>query len=131
MKYINLGLPSGTLWADTNEEGLYTFAEAAVKYGDSLPTKEQFEELMNQCEWKWNNNGYKVTGPNGNSIVLSAAGFLNCFEKVNIIGSDNYGFYWSSTPDDSDYTLALNFNLGGLYIGNYYRCYGFSVRLIK
>ena len=81
MKYIDLGLPSGTLWVDTNEEGYYTFDDAVEKYGNCLPTKEQLEELKTQCQWEWTGAGYKVTGPNGNSIVLSAAGFLNCFEK--------------------------------------------------
>ncbi len=36
-EYIDLGLPSGTLWATENEEGYFTFDEAVEKYGDSLP----------------------------------------------------------------------------------------------
>ena len=38
MEYIDLGLPSGTLWADCNEEGFYYFDEAVEKYGYRLPT---------------------------------------------------------------------------------------------
>lgn len=50
---------------------------ATVLWGDGwrLPTKEEFEELVNMCTWEVSSNGYKVTGPNGNSIFLLAAGF--------------------------------------------------------
>lgn len=39
--YIDLGLPSGTLWKKTAEQGYYTYEEALSKFQDHLPTKEQ------------------------------------------------------------------------------------------
>ena len=45
--YVDLGLPSGTLWKGKNEGGWYTYEEAISMFGNLLPTKEQFEELIN------------------------------------------------------------------------------------
>lgn len=127
--YIDLGLPSGTLWCNTNEEGFYEFDEAVEKYSDSLPTYEQWEELIKECRWEWIGNRYKVTGPNGNSIVLPAAGSHNYYGNVYGIGDD--GYYWSSTPKDSGYAWYLYFYSSSIYMYNDYRCCGLSIRLVK
>lgn len=129
MKYIDLGLTSGTLWSDTNEEGFYTFDDAVKKYGDSLPTREQLEELMNHCKWEWNGSGYNVTGPNGNSIILPAAGYRHCDGGVYRVVSS--GLYWPSTHYDSDGAWYLYFNSDGVVVYYCSRCHGFSVRLVK
>lgn len=129
MEYIDLGLPSGTLWSDTNVEGFYTFDEAVSKYGDSLPTYEQFEELQEKCQWEWMGDGYRVIGPNGNAIVLPAEGLHYRDGDVDYVGS--LGNYWSSTPDDSDDSWYLYFSSGGVGMGADYRCIGMSVRLVK
>lgn len=129
MKYIDLGLPSGTLWSDTNEEGFYTFGEAVVKYGYSLPTKEQWEELKNLCQWEWMGNGYKVTGHNDNSIVLPASGFRNYDGAVYCVGS--YGDYWSSTPYGLDHAWNIGFGSGNAVMNCGNRYNETSVRLIK
>ena len=127
---VDLGLPSGTLWKDKNEEGgFYTYDQAVSKFGDKLPTKEQFEELKNSCQWTWNGSGYKVVGPSGNSIVLPAAGYRGSDGSVHSVGSG--GYYWSSTPDGSEYAWNLRFISGRLYMGNYSRCCGLSVRLVQ
>lgn len=53
---------------------------ATVNLGSDwrMPTKSEMQELVNKCSWEWTqingNNGYKVTGTNGNSIFLPAAG---------------------------------------------------------
>lgn len=80
--WIDLGLPSGTLWACCNQGaskpedygGHYTQGQA-----DSAPTQNQFDELMTKTingGWEILNgvNGLKITGPNGNSIFFPAAG---------------------------------------------------------
>lgn len=130
--FVDLGLPSGTLWKDKNEEGgFYTYEQAINKFGDRLPTKEQFEELKNKCRWSWNGSGYKVTGPNGNSIVLSASGHRFCDGVVHGVGS--YGNYWSLTItiDGSDRVWSLGFNSGGVYMFDNTRCVGQSARLVQ
>ena len=128
--YVDLGLPSGTLWRDKNEEGgLYTYDEAVSQFGSRLPSKEQWEELKAECQWSWTGSGYKVTGPNGNSITLPVTVDRNCDGSVNNVGS--FGDYWSSTPKFSEYAWNLFFDSGG--VGMYFssRCCGYSVRLVQ
>ncbi len=106
--YVDLGLPSGTLWKDQNETGLYTYYEAIAKFGNELPTKEKLYELIDSCQWTWNGSGYKVTGPNGKSITLPAAGIRYVGCSVAYKGSK--GNYWSSTPNGEVYAWALYFD---------------------
>lgn len=134
--YVDLGLPSGTRWKESNEgdQGngeivYYDYDEAVQHFGSSLPTKEQWEELNNSCTWEWTGSGYNVTGPNGQTITLPAAGGRDCDGDVYDVGSD--GHYWSSTPYDSFDAWYLYFNSGGHYMYRYYRCYGRSVRLVQ
>lgn len=127
---VDLGLPSGTLWTDKNEAGgFYTYEQAVSKFGNSLPTKEQLEELNNSCQWTWTGSGYKVTGPNGNSITLPAEGSLSCYGGVYSVGSR--GYYWSSTPRGSDNAWYLGFSSGGVDVLDGGRCYPQSVRLVQ
>lgn len=128
--FVDLGLPSGALWKDKNEEGgFYTYEQAVNKFGNRLPTKEQLEELKNSCRWTWTGSGYRVTGPNGNSIVLPAAGYRYCVGYVDGVGS--FGIYWSSTPRDSDTAWSLGFHSGGVGMDGNNRCSGLSVRLVQ
>lgn len=130
-EYIDLGLPSGTKWASENEEDFYSYDDAVEKFGDNLPTEEQLEELKNECQWAWDSTkkGYTVTGPNGNSIFLPAAGFRGCCGSTYYVGS--YGFYWSSTPSGSDEAWYLYFSSSSVDMYSDDRCYGQSVRLVK
>ncbi|MBQ7684233.1 MAG: hypothetical protein IJT48_07065 [Bacteroidaceae bacterium] len=79
--WIDLGLPSGTLWRCCNEGAstpeaygdYYTFGQVST-----APTREQIKELVENCTYQWTTvngvNGGKFTGPNGGSIFLPAAG---------------------------------------------------------
>ena len=127
--WVDLGLPSGTLWKLDNESGYFTYDEAVQQFGDNLPSKAQLLELKTLCQWNWIGDGMKVTGPNGNSIVLPAAGIRLCLGNVNFVGS--YGFFWSSTPDGSDEAWYLYFNSGDVYLNSLYRCFGRSARLVQ
>lgn len=75
-------------------------------WGDAwrMPTMYEFDELLTECTWKWTvrkrkgslrlSRGYKVTGPNGNSIFLPAAG---CYIGSRILGHiPDDCYYWSS-----------------------------------
>ena len=130
--YVDLGLPSGTLWKKANEYGYYFYNEAVSKYGNNLPTKKQWEELKDNCVWTWNamKKGYTVKGKSGNSIFLPAEGLRYYHGGVGSVGS--HGYYWSSsTPNGSEYTWDLYLDSGGVYVFCGNRCCGQSVRLVK
>lgn len=99
-----------------------------------MPTHAEVGELINNCTWTWTtqngHNGYKVTGPNGNSIFLPAAGY---YRGASLCGVGSDSPYWSSTPDESN-TWEANF----LYFHSrehdrywIYRCNGLSVRPVS
>ena len=77
---------------------------ASVNWGGSwrMPTWNEWDWLLKNCTWTWTSqdgvNGYKVTGTNGNSIFLPAAGARSSMDgSVTITshaGSD--GYYWSN-----------------------------------
>ena len=94
--YVDLGLPSGTLWKEKNENGFYDYFDAVAAFDGKLPSKEQWMELMDRCIWTWNGSGYIVVGTNGQSIVLPASGYRN-WEGAYFY--DDAGRYWSSTPN--------------------------------
>ena len=123
--YINIG---------SNIRGTQ-YDAARANWGGSwrMPTKAECEELVNRCTWKWTTyngvDGMKVTGPNGNSIFLPAAGRRRY--TLNLRGS--YGDYWSGSFLESDSSRAwdLYFSSSGTGVGNNYRESGRSVRPVK
>ena len=127
---VDLGLPSGTLWKNKNEEGgFYTYQEAVNRFGGRLPTEDQFGELKDMCHWTWIGSGMKVTGLNGNSILLPALGLRSCNSNIKYNGL--HGDYWSSMPRGSDFACGLSFYSGGVSTGSYSRYNGLSVRLVQ
>lgn len=126
--YIDLGLPSGTLWKDANEEGYYTYDEAMKTFGKQLPTKEQWEELKDKCKWEWKGNGYNITGPNGNMIFLPAAGYRNGTDVYNV---GTYGYYCSGTYYKVCFTWLMSFDDEDYDIDVIGRTNSLSVRLVK
>ena len=145
--YVDLGLRSGTKWKDVNEVNeadaeydYFTYDEAMEKFGDKIPTYEQYGELIDSCQWTWTGDGYNVTGPNGNSIVLPAAGFRFCEDdqyNPGVYEVGTYGQYWSSTPSSSpDYidrcAWALVFSSHRFDLNETWtRCCRLSVRLVQ
>ena len=194
-EWVDLGLPSGLLWATSNlgantTEGYgnyYAWAETSTKatynwktyryctvddndslqtltkyntsetYGDidnltllqamddaatsalgngaHIPTKEEWEELIDNttAEWTTHNgiNGYKLTASNGNSLFLPAAGSYNDSELI-VVGE--YGFYWSASlyTDDPSDAWSFSFQSEGHRIGSFgYRMDGQSVRPVR
>ena len=106
---------------------------AYVCWGDDwrMPTHAEFNELRDNCTWQWTTqngvDGYKVTGSNGNSIFLPAAGYRRG-TNLDVSGSD--GYYWSGSLDESlsDRAYILNFDSGYFDWNNNNRYYGRSVR---
>lgn len=77
---------------------------AHVKWGNNwrIPTKEDFEELIDNCTWTWSIKngiaGYEVVGNKpgytDRSIFFPAGGFLRFNRENNSIG---WGWYWASS----------------------------------
>ncbi|MBP5318615.1 MAG: hypothetical protein J6Y77_04360 [Paludibacteraceae bacterium] len=187
--YVDLGLPSGTLWATCNvganspeEYGdcfawgettpKTTYGWSTYKYGTDynqltkycnnsdygkngftdtkttldagddaatanwgsgwrMPTKAEMIELKEECSWEWTAPkgvyGYRVTGPNGNSLFLPAAG--NC-DECGLGDAGSLGGYWSGlltagSPSDA---FGLYFYSNSVNWGYGDRFYGRSVR---
>ena len=130
--YVDLGLPSGTLWSTRNEEGgFYTYEQALTKFGNSLPTREQMEELKTSCTWTWTGKGYKVVGPNGKFIMLPAEGFQKCGDYGRDMEAKDSGGYWSSNTSDKDSAWFLGFSSVKVWVEGAARCSGRSIRLVK
>ena len=94
-----------------------------------LPTEEEITEIMDNCTWEWTTeeevSGYKVTGPNGNSVFFPAAGYM-FGSTLDVPGL--YGYYWGSTPGPRKRARALSFSYDSYNLSYLGRFYGQSVR---
>ena len=115
--------------------GNSSYDAARANWGGSwrLPTKAEFDELINNCDQEWvilnGIGGMRFTSKrNGNSIFFPAAGWR--FDtSTDSAGKD--GKYWSSTPYESNTREAyyLYFSSGGSAVAGWsYRGYGRTVR---
>lgn len=156
-EYVDLGLPSGTLWATRNvganapEDGGYHYRwdetvpvenydensedfwpaydyksyglvydltellpgddAAYVNWGPSwrMPSVEQIQELCENCSLRFLElngvNGTFITGPNGHTMFLPAAGV---YYGVFWSGGGMYCAYWSRSLDVSNQTDAYS-----------------------
>ena len=101
-----------------------------------LPTEAEIQELIDKCDWEWTtqggNNGYKVTGPSGQSIFLPVTGYR---EKSLFYNAGWSGYYWASTPKEEDDYGSFAFFLffrDSIHNVNWdERFYGYSVRPVS
>ena len=81
--------------------------------GWRMPTDAEWTELREKCDWKWIQkngvNGYEVTGKNGNSIFLPAAGYRN---DTSLLDIGYEGRYWSKSlrEDKPIYAWGVRFS---------------------
>ena len=112
---------------------------AHVYWGGSwrMPTDAEWTELRDNCTWTWTTEngvkGRKVTGLNGKSIFLPAAGFRSDSSLYNVGSS---GLYWSSSLNTGypggAWSVAFNSVDVSRGSGDYgYRYYGLSVRPVS
>lgn len=97
-----------------------------------IPTKEDMEELVEECEWKWTilngQLGWKVIGSNNNYIFLPASGTASSYR---IAGVNELGRYWTATRNKSIYSAYnLRFKDGTdtIVVVDDTRFYGRTVR---
>ena len=108
-EYVDLGLPSGTLWAaDYEKEGgniLYSSYDKASQF--DIPTEEQYNELLSLCRWKSTGNGYSgkfyCIGPNGKVITFKPTGFY----KVDMEASYNIYFWLKDQSENPEKTISF------------------------
>lgn len=99
-----------------------------------MPTKEEFEELISLCTWKWTSvdgvAGYvvssKKTGLEKNCIFLPAAGY---YQKTSVLNRGARGCYWSSSIGSYSHSACyLGFNSSQHRTYNEERYIGRNVR---
>ena len=120
---------------------------AHVKWGDSwrMPTKAEWDELLNNCTWTWYVSGNtEFGGVPGYKVTSNLSGYTDRYIFLPAAGERSYtslddggpvGHYWSSSlrTDYPIFAYDLYFNSGNhdtnnRYTGNYSRYNGFSVR---
>ena len=102
-------------------------------YKFHIPTKEQFDELIDYTKNHWTNNyngisglnGWIFKGKNGNEIFFPYAGQYDG-SKQNEIGTK--GYYWSSSLDSAPFFASCLYISTMTFTHYEYRCNGFSVR---
>lgn len=137
-EFVDLGLSSGTKWKTENEfnpadsaYGFYRYAEAVRLFGSYLPTKQQWEELKNECTFTIIDDSWtRITGPNGNSIMVRKMGYRGTDNKV-CKENEGVGYYWTSTYN-SENNRAWFIEIGTwVTIMTYGGMDGLCVRLAK
>ena len=109
-------------------------ASVKLPSGWRMPTVEEFNDLRSFCTWTWTVSndvpGCLVTGRNGNSIFIPAAGFIREYGAVGYDGTD--GYYWSSSLSITEPTLAncLHFGTSSQNVYNRSRCFGMPIRAV-
>lgn len=98
-----------------------------------MPSFDQIKELLDYCTRKWTIQngvyGILVTGLNGNTIFLPAAGYC---ENYTLYSENSSGIYWSSslyTLESSD-AYYLGFHSSNWFWYHNWRCFGFPVRAV-
>ena len=107
---------------------------ATANYGGRTPTKEEWQELLNNTTVSWTTlngvNGRLFTASNGNSLFLPAAGY-RWVSSLYDAGSD--GDYWSSSlyTDDPVYAWYFYVGSGDQDMSSSGRDNGHSVRAVR
>ena len=119
---------------DINSNPTYDVARANWGSTWRMPTMTEMDELIDNCTCKWTTengvSGSIVTGPNGNSIFLPAAGYCDS-SSYCYVGKD--GFYWNSTPYERGNYGAMGFNFHSIRNTPWdsYRFLGLPVRPVS
>ena len=104
-----------------------------------MPTHADELELVNECSWESVTvngvSGYKITGPNGNSIFMPRGGLYDGTDYgsdgTKLSSADYGGWYWSSTLNSkgSSYARGLCFFPSLISnVSDHERCDGHNIR---
>lgn len=124
-----------------DDAGILTISydAAHANWGGSwrMPTDEDFEELKAKCRWIYiflnDSPGWKVVGPNGNSIFFPTAGIQYGTDTRK---DGDLGYYWCATVSTEAYLStssgSIEFGCGNVFFtSSDDRASGRSVRAVS
>lgn len=108
---------------------------AIVHWGNGwrLPTYQEFKELNKKCEWEWVEDeeqhiyGFKVTGPNGNSIFFPGK---DCGD-VNYWTSSGKWSKYNGRDEGNEDAWGLIMNHFNAFLIEHYRYASLYIRPVK
>ena len=114
-----------------------SYDAARANWGSTwrMPTKDEFQELVDNCDWRLTTlngkKGHKVTSKkNNNSIFLPPTGYR---DDSSLMTDGENGAFWTSTPNEqyanSPYGLRFYSRLHD--VSGYPSFYGHSVRPVS
>lgn len=111
----------------SNIGGYNIYDVASNSWGGNwrMPTKEDFQELIDSCEFEWHSNGMIVRAKNGNGLFLPAAGR---YRSTILYSEGDFGGYWTDTPNDSVHAWYLHIHQQGQKLEYGRRYDGRSIR---
>lgn len=121
MRFVDLGLPSGTLWAERD-------VEEPTMAGCYLPTYEQAQELIEYCDFCFGigSDGrrcYSVQGPSGQCIHFPIE------EYEGTPGPS--GCCWCAGGPSADFGYFMLLSIVTITIGVGRRDMGFPYRMVR
>lgn len=157
--YVDLGLPSGTLWGKSNlgsvspeEQGeryiwgrtqngttdavttpdiqgtQYDIARCLLGNEWCLPNVDQYQELIDNCQFNCDDNGANIIGPNGNMIYMPYSYSISeCYYMCSTgamlaraIDSDVYYFLLKKgqSPNIGSFSQYSDYLVRPIYVGN-------------
>ena len=76
-----------------------------------MPTKNEFEELIENCNWTWTTlegvNGYKIVAKNGNSIFLPVTGYIRGLSHIENLSGSYFTSSLNKTVPSESYVLKF------------------------
>ena len=118
-EYVDLGLPSHTLWSidyeKLNGERLYLpYIKADLM---KLPTKEQWKELFTICKWEFDYYSdldlkkARCVGPNGQILTFDITGMMKSSGKT-----ESYkAFFWLKNDNENNEKESVRLYNDGKY----------------
>lgn len=111
VQYVDLGLPSGTLWAEpqTLKRQAYCYYKFSYKEANllNIPTEEQYSELVENCQLIFEENGGNavfIVGKNGKRMKVYTENYVTLnthtqFERDRY----NVSFKGEKTPKEQNF----------------------------
>lgn len=133
-KFVDLGLPSGTLWSENyerlGEERLYLPYDKAKEM--NIPTEDQWRELLKECKWSIDSDKLYCIGPNGNSVNFEETGYLSIKKNKEIA---DWSFFWIKNEEENRnecYSAKMSWQTASdKRFYSIFRGYSLPVRLVK